>query len=1291
MNSRICKRIMSVILAVCMIMTNAYFPFGFEADALENIAAQTDFSGAGAWNITADTTLKLPTGETLTYSTITIAEGKTLTVKGGGTLVVDTISGGNVVVNSGTILANTISCGYMNISGGTVEAGTISGISGISIINGSVKANTIKISFNVTINGGTVEIKHSTTDENAIFSKYGNIIINGGKVNITGNIIAGDAVNSGGVGGSITFSSNADIVVNGNIKAGKGGYCYSNSSSDSDSGGKGGDVIINGGLITGNITSGNGGNWTSNYRGHGGNGGDIVINDGEINGDLISGSGGSSKYSTDYDGNGGDITINGGTIKIKSGFTLGTGFWSGYLKTSTDGTAVITTSNLPPMNYFTSGVIKISGDIRVYGKQTFTSDEYLDEYDTITLYSGAELTVSGSELKVDGELKNYGSIIIEADADLTGTGTYIYNKEEISIPELKEKLIGEMITMPESIVYDGEDHKGSISIESKEAYGIKFMGMDLSNYDISLAYSKTADGEKQSTENAKNAGYYTAMLKNSSDEIIASKDFEITRKELSVSSVIATEGDGEITGIKFSGLVEGETLEFGTDYTVNDAVIEGEAAKGVINLLDTPAAQNYSVKDNGTFSCDSIEYVHEHKMTWKYDDEYHWKECSCGEKTDKEAHIKGEGVVVKEATDNSDGEITYSCTECGYVMERKTVHKFSEEWKSDETGHWKECSCGEKTEKTAHIKGEGVTVTEPTDEADGEITYSCTECGYVMERKAVHKFSEEWKSDETGHWKECSCGERDTVYPHGNDEGYTGIVTEEATPEKDGVRTFYCKECGYAYRTEAVKYEHVHAPYGDWISDKTYHWHGCKCGAEEAVFDKAEHTSDQGTVIKSATETEEGLMRYSCTVCGAVIREVTIPVISANEGKCGDNLFWAYDNGTLTISGTGTMYDYAFESKAPWYKYNTQITKIIVQNGAESIGNVAFYNLTALTEISLPNSLKSIGKNALSNCTSLTGITVPDNVKTIDFAAFSGNVKLENVKLPVNLNAISSSLFSSCYALKAVKIPEKVTSVGRMAFYKCTALTSITIPDSVTEIGVSAFCECEHLSTVVLGKKLQTIEASAFAYCYKMKDTEIPDTVTFIGNSAFYDCYLITTVTIPDGVEAIYGCTFENCKALEAISIPASVTLIEQDAFAGCGKLTHIHIPYGKNASDYSGQGGLPASEGYYFTLDESGNCPDNDCPIHSHSAAEIIIGVEIGEDNVIVKYGTAAGSSVSRTVSYSFDQVNAEIVDYMADTDIQLVIDFVNAFTAVDNDSVVLTSAQMTAIEKVLENDYKG
>ena len=488
-----------------------------------------------------------------------------------------------------------------------------------------------------------------------------------------------------------------------------------------------------------------------------------------------------------------------------------------------------------------------------------------------------------------------------------------------------------------------------------------------------------------------------------------------------------------------------------------------------------------------------------------------------------------------------------------------------------------------------------------------------------------------------------------------------------------------------------MKYEHVHAAYGDWLSDKTYHWHGCKCGAEEAVFDKAEHTSDQGTVIKSATETEEGLMRYSCTVCGAVIREVTIPVISANEGKCGDNLFWAYDNGTLTIRGSGKMYDYSFESKAPWYKYNTQITKIIVQNGAESIGNVAFYNLTALTDISLPDSLKSIGKNAVSNCKLITEITVPDNVSTIGFAAFSGNVKLENVKLPANLNSISSSMFSKCYALNNLVIPEKVTSVGTMSFYYCTSLTSITIPDSVKEIGISAFCNCENLSTVVLGKQIKTIEASAFAYCYKMKDTEIPDTVTFIGNSAFYDCYAITTVTIPDGVEEIYGCSFENCKALGSISIPASVTLIEQDAFAGCGKLTHIHIPNGKSSSDYSGQGNLPANDDCYFTLDANGNCPDNDCPMHSHSAAEIIIGVEIGEDKVLVKYGYEPDSSVSRTVSYSFDQVNTEIVDYMADTDIQLVIGFVNAFSAVDNDCIEFTAAQMKAVEIVLENDFKA
>ena len=37
------------------------------------------------------------------------------------------------------------------------------------------------------------------------------------------------------------------------------------------------------------------------------------------------------------------------------------------------------------------------------------------------------------------------------------------------------------------------------------------------------------------------------------------------------------------------------------------------------------------------------------------------------------------------------------------VAERPHVHDYAEEWKSDGTNHWRECSCGEKTDVAAHV------------------------------------------------------------------------------------------------------------------------------------------------------------------------------------------------------------------------------------------------------------------------------------------------------------------------------------------------------------------------------------------------------------------------------------------------------------------------------------------------------------------------------------------------------------------------------------------------------------
>lgn len=66
------------------------------------------------------------------------------------------------------------------------------------------------------------------------------------------------------------------------------------------------------------------------------------------------------------------------------------------------------------------------------------------------------------------------------------------------------------------------------------------------------------------------------------------------------------------------------------------------------------------------------------------------------------------------------------------------------------------------------------------------------------------------------------------------------------------------------------------------------------------------------------------------------------------------------------------------------------ITSVIIPEGVETIGVLAFYYCTDLKSISLPSTLKSIGTRALYNCWKLKPLVVPDTVETIGADAFYG-------------------------------------------------------------------------------------------------------------------------------------------------------------------------------------------------------------------------------------------------------------------------------------------------------------
>lgn len=122
----------------------------------------------------------------------------------------------------------------------------------------------------------------------------------------------------------------------------------------------------------------------------------------------------------------------------------------------------------------------------------------------------------------------------------------------------------------------------------------------------------------------------------------------------------------------------------------------------------------------------------------------------------------------------------------------------------------------------------------------------------------------------------------------------------------------------------------------------------------------------------------------SFLICTALILSI-IPtaVFAAGEtnGQCGDNLTWSYntETATLTISGTGSMYNYDCSRdyrQSPWYQYHSSIKNVSIGNDVTSIDNYVFSHCTSLISVTIPDSVTTIDENAFRYCTGLSSITV---------------------------------------------------------------------------------------------------------------------------------------------------------------------------------------------------------------------------------------------------------------------------------------------------------------------------
>lgn len=100
--------------------------------------------------------------------------------------------------------------------------------------------------------------------------------------------------------------------------------------------------------------------------------------------------------------------------------------------------------------------------------------------------------------------------------------------------------------------------------------------------------------------------------------------------------------------------------------------------------------------------------------------------------------------------------------------------------------------------------------------------------------------------------------------------------------------------------------------------------------------------------------------------------------VPATSGKCSDNLYWSYGNDTLSITGTGDMYDYEADSAnaSPWLLFLDSISEVIFPEGITYIGTHAFRHLPLLTEATITNAIEEIGESAFAECTGLGKVVI---------------------------------------------------------------------------------------------------------------------------------------------------------------------------------------------------------------------------------------------------------------------------------------------------------------------------
>ena len=326
-------------------------------------------------------------------------------------------------------------------------------------------------------------------------------------------------------------------------------------------------------------------------------------------------------------------------------------------------------------------------------------------------------------------------------------------------------------------------------------------------------------------------------------------------------------------------------------------------------------------------------------------------------------------------------------------------------------------------------------------------------------------------------------------------------------------------------------------------------------------------------------------------------------------GKCGTNVNWKFENGTLTISGTGPMDNsLAFSTNDwPWHEYSSgddseedwllfyfaRVKKIIVEDGVTEIGNRAFRDFSRLESVTIADSVTSIKYNAFYNCPKLRSISLGNGVKTIENNVFQGCSSLTEITLPGTVESIGDNVFQGCSSLKTVTFKKpasqhnleiktnfndsaavvrydgecslfygnnRVIQETPMRFFSAKTLVLTPYNTQLVSEGIcGSNMSWEIKKDYILAIKIYDLST------FGMKEGDIDESIYNYKNETEVPWHIyrndLKGVTIEERITRICNYAFSDCKNITDIVIPNTVKEIGTSAFKNCVALKDIVIP----------------------------------------------------------------------------------------------------------------------------------